>query len=122
LEHFYTVQSQISKEASTFSYDRSGLGLSDILDTIRTYDHVANELNILLEHENINAPYILVAHSYGGGIAREFYNQFPEKVAGFVFVDTANDEVFFDSLFQKKIVSENAFGPDSWLRMENVMK
>jgi pimeloyl-ACP methyl ester carboxylesterase len=113
LEHLYTVQSQISKETKTFSYDRSGLGLSEILDTVRTYDHVANELNILIEHENIKAPFILVAHSYGGGIAREFYNQFPEKVAGFVFIDAANDEVFFDSLFQKKIISEDAFGPDS---------
>lgn len=113
LEHFYTVQSQISKETKTFSYDRSGLGLSEILDTIRTYDHVAKELNSLLTHENLKPPYILVAHSFGGGTAREFYNQFPEKVAGFVFVDCANDEIFFDSLLQKQFITEKFFGPDS---------
>lgn len=113
LEHFYTVQSQISKETKTFSYDRSGLGLSEILDTVRTLDHVANELNTLLTYEAIKEPYILVAHSYGGDVARQFYKQFPDKVAGFVFVDCANDEVFFDSLFQKKLIPEDFPGEDS---------
>lgn len=113
LEHFYTVQSQISKETRTFSYDRSGLGLSEVIDTIRTYDHVATELDRILINEDIKAPYILVAHSYGGGIARQYYRQFPDKVAGFVFVDCANDEIFIDSLIQKGIISLDSFGPDS---------
>jgi pimeloyl-ACP methyl ester carboxylesterase len=113
LEHFYTVQSQISKETRTFSYDRSGLGLSEIIDTVRTYDHVANELEKILTSEGIKAPYVLVAHSYGGGLARQYYKQFPDKVAGFVFVDCANDEIFLDSLVQKRIISLDSFGPDS---------
>ncbi len=113
LEHFYTVQSQISKETRTFSYDRSGLGLSEIIDSVRTYDHVANELEQILTSEDIKAPYILVAHSYGGGLARQYYKQFPNKVAGFVFVDCANDEIFLDSLVQKGIISLDSFGPDS---------
>jgi pimeloyl-ACP methyl ester carboxylesterase len=113
LEFFYTVQNQISKDAKTFSYDRSGLGLSEISDTVRTLDHVANELNSLLTHEDIKEPYILVAHSYGGGVARQFYKQFPDKVAGFVFVDCANNEIFFDSLFQKKLIPEDYPGKDS---------
>ena len=113
LEFFYTVQSQISKRARTFSYDRSGLGLSDIIDTVRTLDHVAKELSTLLELEKIKAPYILVGHSLGGLIAREFYHQYPDRVAGFVFVDMANSEVFFDSLYKKKLISDDFFGPDS---------
>jgi pimeloyl-ACP methyl ester carboxylesterase len=112
LEHFYTVQTQVSKMTKTFSYDRSGLGLSDIVDSVRTFDHVANELRTLLDHENIKGPYILVAHSYGGGIARQFYKQFPEKVAGFVFVDCANDGIYLDSLVLKKIIPAN-LEPDS---------
>ncbi len=113
LEHFYTVQSLISKETRTFSYDRSGLGLSEIIDTVRTYDHVAYELEKILTSENIKPPFILVAHSYGGGLARQYYKQFPDKVAGFVFVDCANDEIFLDSIIQKGIRSAESFGPDS---------
>jgi len=113
LEHFYTVQSQISKEARTFSYDRSGLGLSEIIDTVRTYDHVAIELEKILTSEDIKAPYILVAHSYGGGLARQYYKQFPDKVAGFVFVDCANDEIYIDSLIQKHLYSLDQLEPDS---------
>ena len=117
LEFFYTVQSQISKRTRTFSYDRSGLGLSDIIDTVRTLDHVAKELNSLLEIEGIEPPYVLVGHSLGGLIAREFYNQYPERVAGFVFVDMANSEMFFDSLYQKRLISDDFFGPDSLATM-----
>jgi pimeloyl-ACP methyl ester carboxylesterase len=113
LEHFYTVQTQVSKITKTFSYDRSGLGLSEILDTVRTYDRVATELDLLLAHEAIPPPYVLVAHSYGGGIAREYYKQFPKKVAGFVFVDCANDDVFFDSLWLKNLARKEDFAPDS---------
>lgn len=113
LEHFYTVQSLISKETRTFSYDRSGLGLSEIIDTIRTYDHVANELEAILSSEDIKPPYILVAHSFGGGLARQYYQQFPDKVAGFVFVDCANDEIYIDSLIQKKLYSLDQLEPDS---------
>lgn len=113
LEFFYTVQSQISKTTRTFSYDRSGLGLSDIIDTVRTLDHVAQELNTILLTEKIEPPYILVGHSLGGLIAREFYHQYADKVAGFVFVDVANYEVLFDSLYQKKLASDADFGPDS---------
>jgi pimeloyl-ACP methyl ester carboxylesterase len=113
LEFFYTVQSQISKRTRTFSYDRSGLGLSDIIDTVRTLDRAARELNALLDIEKIEPPYILVGHSLGGLIAREFYNQYPNKVSGFVFVDVANYEVLFDSLYQKKLASDEDFGPDS---------
>lgn len=113
LEHFYTVQSQISKVTRTFSYDRSGLGLSEIIDTVRTYDHVATELEKILRSEDIKAPYILVAHSYGGGLARQYYKQYPDKVAGFVFVDCANDEIYIDSLVQKGLYSLDQLGPDS---------
>lgn len=113
LEFFSLVQSKISKRTRTFSYDRSGIGLSDIVDTVRTLDHMARELNTLLEVEKIKQPYILVGHSLGGLIAREFYNQYPKKVAGFVFVDVANYEVLYDSLYQRKLASDDDFGPDS---------
>lgn len=38
LETFAFVQTEISKVARTFSYDRAGLGKSEILDTVWSFD------------------------------------------------------------------------------------
>ena len=98
LQFFDSVQREVSKLTRTLSYDRSGLGKTDILDTTRTIDQMTEELNRILLSENFKEPYILVGHSYGGAVARYFVHKYPEKTAGIVFVDCANDEIFFDSL------------------------
>jgi pimeloyl-ACP methyl ester carboxylesterase len=98
LQFFDSVQREVSKLTRTLSYDRSGLGKSDILDSTRTIDQMTEELNRILVSENFKAPYILVGHSYGGAVARYFVHKHPDKTAGIVFVDCANDEIFFDSL------------------------
>lgn len=114
LELFDSVQTEISKLTRTLSYDRSGLGKSDILDSVRTIDRVTEELNRILETENFKEPYILVAHSYGGAIARYFLHVHPEKVKGVVLVDCANDEIFFDSLIQSgQYTKEQLYAVDS---------
>jgi hypothetical protein len=98
LQFFDSVQREVSKITRTLSYDRSGLGKSDILDSLRTIDQLTEELNRILISENFKEPYILVGHSYGGAVARYFVHKYPDKTAGIVFVDCANDEIFLDSL------------------------
>lgn len=98
LQFFDSVQNEVSKITRTLSYDRSGLGQSDILDTLRTLDQMTEELNRILVAEDFKEPYILVGHSYGGSVARYFIHKYPKRIAGVIFVDCANDEIFFDSL------------------------
>ena len=43
---------------------------------------------------NVAPPYILVAHSYGGIVARTFIELFEEKVAGLVLIDTATPMMY----------------------------
>jgi len=45
------------------------------------------ELIELLEKENVEPPYILVGHSYGGHIIRYFTHKYPERVAGLLLID-----------------------------------
>jgi pimeloyl-ACP methyl ester carboxylesterase len=92
LETFTLVQTEISKVARTFSYDRAGLGKSEMLDTVRSFDNMIKELNLILDKESIEPPYILVGHSLGGFIARYYYHLHQEKVAGIVLIDPGHED------------------------------
>ena len=105
LEYFNEVQPEISKLTRTISYDRSGLGKSDIVDSIRTIERVTDELHNILLKEKINGPFVLVGHSYGGAVMHFFTNKYPDQIAGLVFVDCSPlDHLWFDSLISKELV------------------
>lgn len=103
-----SVQNEISKITRTISYDRAGLFQSESLDTVRTIDKMAKELNELLEMINFDKPYILVGHSLGGHIARYYLTLYPEKVAGLVFIDPA-DENLFEAVLELRNEKEKIF-------------
>jgi pimeloyl-ACP methyl ester carboxylesterase len=85
------VQRLLSRDLRTFAYDRLGLGKSDETDLARSAALLARELKDTLVAANVPSPYLLVAHSYGGIIAREFLEAYNDDVAGLVYVD-ANQE------------------------------
>ena len=105
LEYFDDVQNEVSKITRTISYDRSGLGKSDIVDAVRTIDRVTDELYNILIKEKITGPYVLVGHSYGGAVMHYFTHKYPKEIAGLVFVDCSPlDHLWFDSLIAKDLV------------------
>jgi pimeloyl-ACP methyl ester carboxylesterase len=53
---------------------------------------MAGELHTLLANANIPGPYILVGHSLGGPVARQFAACFPNEVVGLVMVDSAHEQ------------------------------
>lgn len=97
LKDFDAVQSELADYTRTLSYDRAGIGLSEELDNERTVDHLADELQKILDKENIHAPYILVGHELGAFIVRWFTHAYPNQVAGIVMIDPAY-EGFMDTL------------------------
>ncbi|RAK99537.1 alpha/beta fold hydrolase, partial [Aspergillus ibericus CBS 121593] len=82
--------------AQVLLYDRAGLGRSDSPSTSpstpRTATTMAHELDLLLTAANIPGPYIIVTHSYGGIIAREFLALREPDIAGMVFVDAEQED------------------------------
>ncbi|MCG8328971.1 MAG: alpha/beta hydrolase [Chitinophagales bacterium] len=94
LNNWDQIQSRISDNYKTISYDRKGIGQSPATDDPRTIENLANDLDILISQNNIDGPIILVGHSLGGHIVRKYQQSFPSKVAGLFLIDPTNEYVY----------------------------
>jgi pimeloyl-ACP methyl ester carboxylesterase len=84
---YFGVQQGVSQFTTAVVYDRGGTGYSDALTLPRTAAAVATELRNLLHAQDIDAPYVLAAHSLGGAYAHRFTQLYPQDVAGLVWLD-----------------------------------
>jgi pimeloyl-ACP methyl ester carboxylesterase len=73
-------------------YDRAGYGWSEPGPMPRTAEQGASELHAVLTGSNHAGPYVLVAHSFGGHIARIYTARYPANLGGVVLVDPAERE------------------------------
>jgi pimeloyl-ACP methyl ester carboxylesterase len=86
------VQRLLDPRIRSYAYDRAGYGHSPESKAPRSAVNSATELLDTLQAADISPPYILVGHSYGGIIIREFLAAAgADAIAGMVFVD-ANQE------------------------------
>ena len=86
------VQTEIAKFARVCSYDRAGLGWSDRGGLPRTGTAMVLELQKLIERSGIQGPLVLVGHSFGGLLAREYAQAHSGRVVGLVLVDAAHED------------------------------
>ncbi len=96
LNDFSVQWTDIQRDAARFAracaYDRAGLGWSDISPLPRTSQNMVKELHTLLDRAGIQGPLVLVGHSFGGLLAREYIHAYPGAVSGLVLVDAAHEE------------------------------
>jgi pimeloyl-ACP methyl ester carboxylesterase len=79
---------QIVEETRACLYDRAGEGFSDpIPKKRRTIDDLSTDLSELLEAADVEPPYVMVGHSFGGFVATQFTATRPDEVAGLVLLD-----------------------------------
>ena len=83
------VQPVLAKSTRVCSYDRPGFGLSEQQAGPRDAVHIAGELHALLGAADVSGQIVLMGHSIAGMYIREYATQFPEQVAGLVFVDSS---------------------------------
>jgi pimeloyl-ACP methyl ester carboxylesterase len=88
------ILDQIASFSQVCAYDRAGLGQSDPLPMPmpRTARQLAVDLATLLQAAQLPSPYILVAHSFGGLIARSFAQAHPAETAGLVLIDAMHED------------------------------
>ena len=92
---WWAIVERVAKFASVCTYDRAGIGSSDVAPSPYSPLDSARELHTLLEGARIPGPYIVVAHSYGGLIARLFTRDHRRHVAGLVLVDSFEEGIHF---------------------------
>jgi pimeloyl-ACP methyl ester carboxylesterase len=82
------VQPEVASVTQVCSYDHSGSAWSDDGPTDSCSLRV-REIHEALKNAGIKGPYVLVGHSLGALVARLYTGQYPNDVAGLVFVDHA---------------------------------
>ena len=100
------VQPDVAKMTRVCSYDRAGLGWSEAVLTPHTGGTMVRELHSLLVNSNVEGPYIMVGHSFGGALVQLYAHLFPQDVAGVVLVDAAPDDLFVRVPFWRDAIAQ----------------
>ena len=86
-----TVQKEVAAFARTVSYDRAGIGQSQLGPKPRSAKQIATELHVALDKAGVKPPYVLVGHSFGGIYVRVFADMYPKEVVGLVLIDPSQE-------------------------------
>lgn len=99
--YWNTVVPDLAAQTTVVTFDRAGIGKSEIGDLPTHGLQAAKDLHVLLERLNVPAPYILVGHSYGGDVVRLFASMYPDLMGGLILEDTQHEDVLEE---QRKIL------------------
>lgn len=94
-------------------YDRAGSGESSPLAAARPLKALADELDGLIKERQWR-DVVLVAHSFGGLVARAYAQGRPEALKGIVFVDSVH-ESWYPAL-------KTSLSPDGWRIMDMIIQ
>ena len=86
------ARARVATRVRVCSYDRIGMGWSDPGPSSASPVDLARDLAVLQDRAKLRAPFVVVASSIGGLTAEMFAREYPERVAGLVFVDAASSE------------------------------
>ncbi|MCH2055067.1 MAG: alpha/beta hydrolase [Thalassotalea sp.] len=91
LSDWNPVYKSISSKFTTIRYSRVGNGKSSKTAQHFTSGLYAQQLNQLLDILDVDSPFMLVAHSYGGSIARDFAASYPQRLKSLLLIDPSSE-------------------------------
>ena len=91
--YWNSVIPDLAAQTTLVTYDRAGVGKSEIGNLPAHGEQSAKDLQVLLAKLDAPKPYILVGHSYGGSVVRLFASMYPDNMAGLILEDTQHEDV-----------------------------
>ncbi|KAF3759906.1 alpha/beta-hydrolase, partial [Cryphonectria parasitica EP155] len=92
IDYWLPLMREISKHTKVLCYERRKIGQNTMaVSRSQTPEEAVSDLDALLKALQLRPPYILIAHSYGGAIARQFLQWHPTQVAGMVLAETGQE-------------------------------
>jgi pimeloyl-ACP methyl ester carboxylesterase len=85
------VQERVANTTRVCTYDRAGYAWSEPGPKPRTYAQINYELRETLREAGERGPFVLVGHSFGGPVVRNYALTYPKEVAGLVFADAVSE-------------------------------
>lgn len=113
---WHRIQAKIAESVRTLSYDRAGRGQSHFAGESRTLNDCLDDLVAMLAAVEARPPYVFVAHSFGGFIARVFAQRYPDEVGGIVLVDSAQEDFIFgiQKILESRTLPPRRFDEPDW--------
>lgn len=93
-DSYHRLHKDLAEVTRVISYDRPGLGASTQNSDPKTLEFITRDMKEFLKFRKIPFPVILIGHSLGGHIARYYAHQYPQDVAGIVFLDHPHEDWF----------------------------
>ena len=81
------MTAQLEPDNAVVFVNRAGYGLSGDTDREMTLETVVEDYRTALKNAGIVAPYVLLAHSFGGVYATWWVSQYPGEIEAVVFLD-----------------------------------
>lgn len=109
------LASDISSIVDLVVYDRAGYGNSTIDNSLRNIDRLRIELEALVDQFSNGRKVILVGHSLGGLIIRDYAIKNPGKTAALLFIDPSHEYYNDPSQELEDLIYNSfsdAYGPD----------
>jgi pimeloyl-ACP methyl ester carboxylesterase len=98
----YTAD-RLGDEYRVCAYDRRNVGSSESVDAEQRPEDVVSDLHNLLAAAEVDPPYVLLGASFGGVLAYNYLNNYPDDVIGMVLLDSMFvDELAIDDLFPEE--------------------
>jgi pimeloyl-ACP methyl ester carboxylesterase len=92
-EYWSSVTPALAAETTVVTFDRAGVGKSEIGDLPTDGGQSARDLRVLLDRLSVPRPYILVGHSYGAFVARLFASTYPDDMGGLILEEAQHEDI-----------------------------
>lgn len=114
-EAYRKIVPEISKRHRTCFVERLGLGRSDEVPDglVQTTKDYSEEVLHLIDEVAPTQKVILVGYSFGGFIARYFAATHPDRAAGLLLIDSAQEDWMVDV--------KQRMTPDDWAKMQGIL-